>query len=202
VSSDSDNSDSVELGEVEVLELFGDSPRDEISRWSESSFEVVLVRLLRDITFITNLDSAENIRNSSLTIKRSTENEDSMSRSIREKLKIIGSVLIMRRHEESHEFVQELLRSLVVTEESISVDIVELTIIGVRSSSLKRLSLSAVETQDVVQPALDRIIRSISDRLFKLKLLELSVVGSRLSLVTSISHPVLCSQLFDEFQGK
>ena len=61
VSSDSDDSDSIELSKLIVLELLRDRPRDQVTRWTQASFKLFGDRLLAYFTFEANLNRDKNI---------------------------------------------------------------------------------------------------------------------------------------------
>lgn len=60
-----------------------------------------------------------------------------------------------------------------VAEKSVSVDVIELTLRGMREAPLKSIRhLSRVKAQQLVEPVFNRVILAISDRLFKTDLGE------------------------------
>jgi hypothetical protein len=76
-----------------------------------------------------------------------------MCRSVREHLKIIRRVLVMRGHKETHQFMKKFLTASVIREESVSVDVIELTLIRMRSTLSKHhVSFRAIQAEQVIEP--------------------------------------------------
>ena len=111
MSRDSNDSDAVELAKLAVLELFGDSPRDKITRGPHAPLQFSINCLLAYLSLKAHLNGTEDIRElpqGSGLLQRPHKHEDLMCRSIRKQLKVVWSVLIVTGHEDSHQFVQKV----------------------------------------------------------------------------------------------
>ena len=85
-----DDPGSAELCEALVLELFGDSPRNQIAGGPEATLHVVLQTVLVDLALEAYLYCAKDVWQQALLLlsvgQRSGEDEDLMGRRVREKL--------------------------------------------------------------------------------------------------------------------
>ena len=64
----SDDSSSTERGKALVLELLTDSPGNQVTRWPQASFHLLINTLLSNLAFEANLDSAKDIWQLALTL--------------------------------------------------------------------------------------------------------------------------------------
>jgi len=91
----------------------------------------------------------------------------------------------------------------VITEESISVDVIQLALMWMReTSSQMEYTFSSIKTEKVIEPLLNWIVIAIPDRLIKLDLFELSshCLFSVLSLL--VVQSVLTFELGNKLQTK
>ena len=85
MSRDSNDSDAVELAEFSVLELFGDSPRDEVTRGPHTPLQFSIDRLLAYLSLKAHLNGTEDIgelSQGSGLLQRSHKHKDLVCRSI------------------------------------------------------------------------------------------------------------------------
>jgi hypothetical protein len=89
-----------------------------------------------------------------------------MSRGIRKKQKIIRSVFVVRADEYRHELLQELLTGCMIREQCVPIHEIQIALIRMRASRLQLIDfLGCLETQEVIEPLLNGVIVSVSDRL-------------------------------------
>ena len=72
----------------------------------------------------------------------------------------------MRAHEYRHELLEELLAGCMIREQCVPVHEIQIALIGMRASRLQLIDfLGCLETQEVIEPLLNRVVVSVSDRL-------------------------------------
>ena len=70
----------------------------------------------------------------------------------------------MRADEYGHELFQELLAGSVIREQSVPIHEIQVALIGMRASGLQLVDfLGGLQTQQVVQPLLNRVIVPVPD---------------------------------------
>ena len=111
----------------------------------------------------------------------------------------------MTSDENSHQFVQEILARSVVREQSVTVDVVELTLAGMGEAEIEIVNiLGSIQTQQVVEPFFDWIILAISDGLIKLSLHKSAVSKASCGARSLLSDTalLLLSQTVNKLKGK
>ena len=115
MSRDSNDSDAVELAKLAVLELFRDSPGDEVTRGPLTSLEAGHDGALRDLALETHLEDAEDLgQRGRVRGQRSQQTEEVVRGRVRQQLEVIGGVLVVAGHEQRHHSLQEGLAGRVV----------------------------------------------------------------------------------------
>ena len=94
----------------------------------------------------------------------------------------------MAGHEDVHNLTQKLFSALVVAEQCISIDMVQVTLLGVGVPILQwHHVFGSIQTEKVVQPSLNCIIASIPDWLVQADLFQLTaIVVETVLLVSSV----------------
>ena len=111
----------------------------------------------------------------------------------------------MTSNEDSHQFVQEILTGSVVGEQSITIDVVELTLAGMGEAEIEIVNiLGSIQAQQVVEPFFDWIILAISDRFIKLSLHKSAVSKASCGARSLLSDTalLLLSQTVNKLKGK
>ena len=114
----------------------------------------------------------------------------------------------MGRHEDGHQFLEELLTGAVVGEEGISVHVVEVALVRVGATSTQLVDLlSCLQAQEVIQPLFNWIVDTVTNWLVKGYFLKDASrdrdISSTLILLVVIlwSLSVLFSELVDKLEG-
>jgi len=198
-----DNSDAAQAGERLVLKLLRDSPRDEITRWSQASLQVVSNCLFVDFSFVANLNGTQDVGQavSRSLVERSEEHEHLVGRCVREQLEVIGGILVVTRHEYVHDLAQELLSTRVVAKQGVSVHEVQVALVRVRVSLRQGLHFfGCVQAEQVVEPLFDGVVVSVPDWLVQANLFELAPMRHVLLSVLIHVSTAVSFQLTNQLQ--
>jgi hypothetical protein len=122
-------------GKLLILKLFPHIPGDKIPRGLHASFYTALNTELGYFALNAKLDGTEHIGEFHLALGVGPEwaqkDEDHVRGRVGHKLQVVGAVFVVRRDEQRHQRVQELLARFFVAEQRVAVYEVHLTFLWV-----------------------------------------------------------------------
>eukprot|EP00128_Syssomonas_multiformis_P002267 Colp12_sorted_trinity150504_noHs@15704 len=177
VSGDSHHARTRQRRELVVVELLGDGPGDEVAGGLVALGQLALHALLRDAALEGHLHHAQHIgqhgaggglgrcgsRGSGFL--GAQQHKQAVRGGVGEHLQVVGGVLVVRRGVEGPHALQQRLSEGVVGEQGVSVDHVQVAVLGGRhhTQQARRGISGGLHAQKVVQPLFNGVAGAVTD---------------------------------------